>query len=214
MLQQYLRELLERIRRSAAPYVARVRARLEPLLAQARGRYERLEPREQLLVQIAAGFVGLIVLYNLFYLPVMSLRSGIDERVESRRRDLVEVGRLTATYQQLKDDLAAAQRRTVPRTKDFSLFSVVESTLTKNLERDRIASIAPGADKKIAGGLTQMSVELKLTNVSLKQLVEVLHGIKTLSTPIAVSTMHIARRSQDSHSFDVEMTCIALARSG
>jgi len=214
MLKNYLNQPLDRIRKAAAPHVARVRSWADPLYAQGRARYERLEPRERVLVQIAACFAGLLVLYNFLYFPVINLRESLNETVESRRQDLREAHRLTATYRQLKIDLAAAERRTVPRDRNFSLFSVVESTLTKNLERDRIASITPGAEKKIAGGLTQLSVELKLTNLSLKQLADVLYDIKTLSTPIGISTVHIARRSQDSHSYDVDMTCFALTRSG
>ncbi|MGH8676745.1 MAG: type II secretion system protein GspM [Burkholderiales bacterium] len=214
MLKKYLNQLFDRVRKSAAPYVVRVRAWADPLNAQAKARYERLEPRERLLVQIAAGFISVLILYNLLYLPIIGIRGAITDRVESRRRDLHEVHQLAAAYKQLKIDLAAAERRTVPRNKNFSLFSAVESTLTKNLERDRIASITPGSEKKIGGGLTQLSVELKLNNLTLKQLVDLLYDIKTLSTPIGISTVRIARRSQDTHSYDVDMTCVALTRGG
>ncbi|MGH7865773.1 MAG: type II secretion system protein GspM [Candidatus Binataceae bacterium] len=214
MLKNYLNQLLDLIRKTASPRMTHARSWVDPFYAQAKARYERMEPRERILVQIAAGFVGILILYNFLVVPVLSIRAAIDARVESRRHDLREVHRLTATYKQLKIDLAAAERRTVPRNNSFSLFSVVESTLTKDLERERVASITPGPEKKIAGGLTQLSVELKLTNVTLKQLVDLLYDIKTLSTPVGISAVHVARGSQETHSFDVDITCIALKRSG
>jgi hypothetical protein len=36
--------------------------------------------------------------------------------------------------------------------------------------------------------------------------------VKTLTAPVAVSNLRITRRTQDTHSFDVDITCIALAK--
>jgi type II secretory pathway component PulM len=203
-----------RARSAAAPYVARARARLEPLYAQARARYERLEPRERLLVNAAGALLAVFVVFNYILVPISNVPEAIATRAAERRRDLQQVRRLAAIHEQLKSDLAAAQTRTVPRSRDFSLFGVVESALRNNLERDRIASIAPGPERKLGDGLRQLSVELKLSDVDLKQLVDVLFAIRTLPTPVAVSKVHIARRGQNTHSYDVDLTCIALARDG
>ena len=45
-----------------------------------------------------------------------------------------------------------------------------------------------------------------------RQIVDALYGVKTLTAPVAVSNMHVTRRLQDPHTYDVEMTCIALAK--
>jgi len=195
------------------PYLKQAATRVDPLIAQARGRYQKLEPRERILVQIAAGLVGVFLIYNLIYLPIVDLSSGLQARIVQRQQDLAEVRRLAATYAQLKADLAAAERRTVPLGKDFSLFSIVEASMTKSVGRAKIGSIAPGSDRKLTDGFTEYSVQLKLENVSLAQLVDALYGINSLSMPIGVSDIRIQRRTQDTHSYDVDLTCVALAKN-
>jgi type II secretory pathway component PulM len=209
-------EWLENVRAQLAeligPYVQQAGKRLDPLIGQARGRYQKLEPREQLLIKIAAGLFGVFLLYNMVYRPIVGLSSGMDDRIATRRHDLIEVRRLAATYTQLKSDLRNAEHHTVPGH-DFSLFSVIEASLTKSVGRDKIGSITPGSDRKVSEGLTEFNVQLKLANVNLAQLVDALYGISTLEMPIGVENVRIQRRSQDTHSYDVDMTCVALAKN-
>jgi len=195
------------------PYLKQAATRADPLIAQARGRYQKLEPRERILVQIAAGLVGVFLIYNLIYMPIVDLSSGLQDKIVQRQQDLAEVRRLAATYSQLKANLASAERHTVPLGKDFSLFSVVEASMTKSVGRAKIGSITPGSDRKLTDGFTEYSVQLKLDNVNLAQLVDALYGINSLSMPIGVSNIRIQRRTQDTHSYDVDLTCVALAKN-
>jgi type II secretory pathway component PulM len=216
-----LGEIIERLRVAAiarlgavlGPYIDRAREFVDPYLAQARAHYARLEQREKLLVRIAGGLLALLVLYNFIYLPIAGLRSGISDRVDERQHQLAEVRALTADYLRLKAELASARKRTVPASKDFSLFSVVEKALSDTIGRDKLGSITPGVDRKVADGLVEYSVDLQLTSLNLQQLVDALYSLQTLSVPVRVSTIHIKRRSQDPHSYDVDMTCVALAKN-
>ncbi len=213
MLREWIDNLRARAMDLIRPYLKQAATRVDPLIAQARGRYQKLEPRERMLVQIAGGLVGVFLIYNLIYMPIVDLGSGLQDKIVQRQHDLAEVRGLAATYAQLKANLASAERRTVPLGKDFSLFSVVEASLTKSVGRQKIGSITPGSDRKLADGFTEYSVQLKLDNVNLAQLVDALYGINSLSMPIGVSNIRIQRRTQDTHSYDVDLTCVALAKN-
>jgi type II secretory pathway component PulM len=213
MLREWIENLRERLLDMLRPYLKQAAVRVDPWLAQARGRYQKLEPRERILVQIAAGLVGVFLIYNLIYMPIVDLSSGLQDKIAQRQNDLLEVRRLAGSYAQVKSDLANAERRTVPLGKDFSLFSVIEASMTKSVGRDKIGSIAPGSDRKLTDGFTEYSVQLKLDNVNLAQLVDALYGINSLSMPIGVSNLRIQRRTQDTHSYDVDLTCVALAKN-
>jgi type II secretory pathway component PulM len=213
MLREWIDNLRARAMDLLRPYLKQAATRVDPLIAQARGRYQKLEPRERILVQIAAGLVGVFLIYNLIYMPIVDLSSGLQNKIVQRQQDLAEVHRLAATYAQLKADLASAERHTVPLGKDFSLFSVVEASMTKSVGRQKIGSITPGSDRKLADGFTEYSVQLKLDNVNLAQLVDALYGINSLSMTIGVSNIRIQRRTQDTHSYDVDLTCVALAKN-
>ena len=213
MLREWIDNLRARAMDLLRPYLKQAAIRVDPLIAQARGRYQKLEPRERILVQIAAGLVGVFLIYNLIYMPIVDLSSGLQDKIVQRQQDLAEVRRLAGTYAQLKADLASAERHTVPLGKDFSLFSVVEASMTKSVGRQKIGSITPGSDRKLADGFTEYSVQLKLDDVNLAQVVDALYGINSLSMTIGVSNIRIQRRTQDTHSYDVDLTCVALAKN-
>jgi len=206
------RRLLAQLLRPLDPYFARVSDAIRPLIEQLQSRYQKLESRERMLVKIAGGVFALLMVYNLVYLPISNWRDSLDTTLETRRREIGNVQHLVDSYLQRKKQLQDAERNTVPIGKDFSLFSVIERSLTLTVGHDKIASITPSADRKLSDGFTQYSVDLKLQNVNLGQIVDALYGVKSLSAPVAISNMRITRRIQDPHTYDVEMTCIALAK--
>ncbi len=194
------------------PRLRELRTALAPAAASMRARYRKLEPRERVLLQVAGGVLALFLLFNLVYLPVQGALGGLGDRIQQRQHDAVEVARMMRTYQRLRIDLATMRTRTVAASGDFSLFSVVEQALTRAPGKDRIGSITP-AEKALPGGMKQYSVDLKLNQLTLGQVVDTLYGLSALNIPVTVSTLHITRRSQDTHTFDVEMTCVALGRN-
>ena len=211
MMEQF-RKFLAQLLTPLAPYLERASAAISPTIAQLRSRYQKLESRERTLVRIAGGVFALFLIYDFLYLPISNWRDSLDTTLQTRHREIGEVQHLVENYLQRKKELQEAERNTVPIGKDFSLFSVIEKSLTTTVGHDKIASITPSADRKLSDGFLQYSVELKLQNVSLGQIVDALYGVKTLSAPVAVSNMRVSRRIQDPHTYDVEMTCIALAK--
>jgi type II secretory pathway component PulM len=213
MLREWIDNLRARMMDLLRPRLKQLATLIDPYVAQARSRYQKLEPRERILVQIAGGLLAIFLIYNLIYTPIVDLSSGLEDKIAQRQQDLAEVRRLAGTYAQLKVNLAKAEQRTVPSGKDFSLFSVIEASMTKSVGRDKIGSITPGSDRKLSDGFTEFSVQLKLANVNLAQLVDALYGINSLPMPIGVSTIRIQRRTPDTHSYDVDLTCVALAKN-
>jgi hypothetical protein len=153
-----------------------------------------------------------IVLYNFIYLPFVGLGEGFGDRVVTRQQQLAEVRTMMRSYQQIKVELAATEKRTV-RSKDFSLFSIIEQSLTRSVGRDKISSITP-SDRTVPGGYQQFTVDLKLAGLNLAQIVDALYGVQTLPMPVTVSNLHLRQRTQDPHSYDVDMTCMSLGRNG
>ncbi len=156
--------------------------------------------------------LGVVVFYNFIFTPIAGLGGGIGDRVTARERQLAIVRSMMRSYNRLKVELAATEKRTVP-SKDFSLFSVIEQSLTKSVGRDKIGSITP-SDHPVPGGYQQYTIDLKLAGLNLAQIVDVLDGVQTLPMPVTVSNLHVRQRDKDTHSYDVDMTCMALGRNG
>jgi len=207
-----LKPQLDRLRALLAEQMRRLEELTAPARASARVWYEKREPREKVLLRILASVFAILMLYSLVYLPITGLRDSLADRVSRRQQDLIDVRAMMRTYARLQADLATAQNRTVPG-KDFSLFSVLEQALTKTVGREKIDSITP-ADRAVPGGLRQYTLEVKLSALSLAQVVDTLYGVQSLAVPVTVSNFQIRDHAQNSHAYDVEMTCMALGKNG
>ena len=207
-----VRKMVERVDAIAGRGSERIGRLTAPAWNVAHGWYSKREPREKILLRVLGVVLGVIVIYNFIYAPIAGLGGGFGDRVATRRQQLVEVRSMMRSYKRLKAELAATEKRTVP-SKDFSLFSVIEQALTKSVGRDKIGSITP-ADRPVPGGYQQYTIDLKLAGLNLAQIVDVLYGVQTLPMPVTVSNLHVRQRNQDTHSYDVDMTCMALGRNG
>jgi hypothetical protein len=210
---QRLREHATRLTEPLKPTVERVKRRATPAWEAGRAFYDKREPREKVLLQIAGAILAALVLYNLIYSPIVWMKDSFNDRVASRQLELIDLRGLMQTYERMKHSLAQAQHRMVPDNPNFSLFSVVEQTLTKSVGREKIGSITP-TDQPVAGGFHQYNVDIKLNGISLPQVVDTLYGVQNLSMPITVSNLQLHQRANDPHSYDVDMSCTALAKSG
>lgn len=188
-----------------------LRRMLTPAFKSGQAWYGKREPRERLLLKAAAAVLGVLVLYNFIYLSVVGLKGDMQDRVDARQRELIRVRSLMASYYRTNAELAEAEKGTVA-DKNFSLFSVIEQTLDRTAGRTKIGSITP-SDRSVAGGFEQHVVDLKLTGLSLPQIVDTLYGVQSLSVPVTVANLHIRQQTQNSYSYDVDMTCMALGRS-
>ncbi len=128
-----LRPLGSRITEPLEPYLERVQESIRPLTSQLRSRYQKLESRERTLVKLAGAVLALFLAYDLVYLPISNWRDSLDTLIETRHRETGEVQHLVETFLQRKKQLQDAERNTVPMGKDFSLFSIIESSLTKSV---------------------------------------------------------------------------------
>jgi hypothetical protein len=207
-----VRKPIDRVSALAARQSARLGGHIAPLWQVVHGWYSKREQREKFLLRLLAAVLSVILLYNFVYLPFSRLGAGVGDRVTTRQQQLLEVRAMMRTYERYKIELDATEKRTV-QSKDFSLFSIVEQSLAKSVGHDKISSITP-SDRPAPGGFQQFTVDLKLAGLNLGQIVDVLYAVQTLAMPVTVSNLHIRPRTLDTHSYDVDMTCMSLGRNG
>jgi len=195
------------------PSIARARRVFKPYWQQAAEWYEKREPREKLLLRLLGGVVSGLVIYNLVYLPVREWRDDLAERVASRSRQVFRIRGLMRNYERLRLELASTQKRTIPGGKDPALFSVLEMTLTNSVGRAKIGSITP-SEHQVPGAFEQYTVAVKLNEIALSQLVDILYNLQSLNVPVTISSLQIHQHARDSHSYDVDLACMALGKTG
>ncbi|MBV8451896.1 MAG: type II secretion system protein M [Deltaproteobacteria bacterium] len=202
-----------RLRLACEPYIAPVREALIPYWQQAAQWYEKREPREKMLLRVLGGAVILLFIYNAIYLPAREWRDSLAERVATRQQQVIHLRSMMRSYERLRIQLASTQKRTVPGGKDPALFSALEMILTNSVGRAKIGSITP-SEHQVPGGFEQYIVDIKLNEIALPQIVDTLYSLQTLNVPITISNLQIHQHAQDSHSFDVDLTCMAVGKTG
>lgn len=195
------------------PFIARARRALKPYWEQAAEWYEKREPREKLLLRLLGGVVSVLFIYNVVYLPAREWRDDLAGRVASRHQQVIRIRGMMRNYERLRLELASTQKRTVPGGKDPALFSVLEMTLTNSVGRAKIGSITPN-EHQVPGGFEQYTVDVKLNEIALPQIVDTLYSLQSLNVPVTISSLQIHQHARDSHSYDVDLTCMALGRTG
>lgn len=166
---------------------------------------QRFSPRERMLVKGAAAAVALIGLYTLVYDPLVDLRARIGNRIVQKQRELAEIQQMRTDYFALLQQFDLDQSVLAKPDPTFSLFSHIESTVAQVVSRDHIASMNPGS-KTLGNAYREESVELKLTSVSLQQLVDMTYRIEKGTHQLRVSRMQLKKKAKDPQSFDVTAT--------
>ena len=201
------------LRSACEPHIARVHQAIAPFWRQAVEWYEKREPREKVLLRLLGAIVTLLFIYQVIYLPAHEWRDYLTEQVATRQQQLVHLRGMMRTYERLRAELASSQKRTLPGGKDPALFSVLEMTLTDNVGRAKIGSITP-SQRQVPGGFEQYIVDVKLNEIALSQIVDTLYSLQTLKIPIVISNFQIHQHAPESNSFDVDLTCMALGKTG
>jgi type II secretory pathway component PulM len=207
-----LTALWSQMRSACQPYVARAHEALIPLWRRMATWYEKREPREKILLRLLGAVFAVLILYQAVYVPVQGLHENLTEQVAARQHQLVLLRAMMRNYQRLRLELATTQKRTIPGGKDPALFSVLEMTLTNSVGRAKIGSLTPDAHQ-VPGGFEQYTVQVKLNEIALAQIVDTLYSLQSLNVPITISNLQIHQHAQGSHTFDVDLTCMALGRA-
>lgn len=165
--------------------------------------YARLAPREKLLLQIAAGATAVVLVY-LTFAWTQSARAELRTKIAAKERQLEEIQELRKVYLQLKQQAETVTATQAERPENFSLFSFLDGIGTKTLTREKILAMSPSS-KTIADKYVEESVEMRLSAVSLSQVVNLLHQIENAPTPLLVARLQMKKRFNDPYNFDVTL---------
>jgi len=167
--------------------------------------YNRLAPRERVLVTVAAVATALIVLYSFVWDPLQTNRAQVLRRIATKEKDLAEIQRQRQAYLTLMRRLEAHRGAISEGDPNFNLFAYVQGAIMQAVSRERVVSLNP-ATKSINPEYQEQQVEVKLQQVSLPQIVDMLHRIEKGEHPLRFSRLQVKKRRNDVYNFDVTAT--------
>ncbi|MBX3023829.1 type II secretion system protein M [bacterium] len=168
--------------------------------------YQRLSPRERMLVGLAGGVVLVMALYLLVWEPLETGRLGLARRIQIKTTELQEMQHMREVYLDLLNQFELRQKIIDRADPKFSLFPHIEATVGQVVGRDKITSMNP-QNKELGGGAyREESVEIKLTGVTLEQLTDLMYKIEKSPQPLRFTRMQVKKRVREPSTFDLTAT--------
>ena len=166
--------------------------------------YSRLSPRERRVLGLAGVTCGLALGYVLVVSPLGEARARLEARIAAKERHLDEVRALRRTYMGLRRRTGRTAQSTA--AKDFSLFSYLEGLAASTVGREKMSAMNP-LEREPAGKdrAQTATVELRLTGVSLRELVDLLYKIEQAPPGLRTLRLAVKKRFKDPHTFDITL---------
>lgn len=171
----------------------------------------RLNPRERRLVAIFAVLAMVTFLYVGLIEPIVEQHTHIERRIETLSRGLGTLEQLAARIRTLEGELGAKKNPT-NTSEDFSLFSFIDRATSAAIAADAVSSMNPSR-RKLPGGLEETSVELRLQDIALSELVGLLRQIELASEPVYIKRLDLQRRYDDRTRFDATIIAGAVSET-
>jgi len=165
----------------------------------------RLSSRERLYVGVAALVLGVTFGYVFVIDPLWETHTRLRARIATKEREVREVAVLGRTYEILRHEV---DRLRPPQSAALSPFAVLEGLATNTFGRDKLTAINP-AGRETYEGVDQETIELKLSGVSLQDVVALLYKMVTAGSTLRCTNLTIKKRYKDPYTFDVTLTAIA-----
>ena len=185
---------------------------LSTLVARVTGLIERLSPRERLLLGLGAS-AGLLVLVWGLADFLAERRATLQAQIAASEREVGEMTRLRDRYVALKGERDAVRRKLEKGGTDFSLFSHLEGVTRDTLPRDRVAAMNPST-RTVAEDLQEEDVEMRLSGVSLRELVGLLYQVEKSDLPLLVSRLQMKKRFDQPFVYDATLVVGRLRPTG
>jgi type II secretory pathway component PulM len=166
----------------------------------------RLSPREQRFVYAAGVTLGFVLLYLLVIDPLWQMQVDMRARVAAKEGELQEMVALRQEYLTAKAEVERAQS-TAGST--FSPVAFLEDLTNNTIGQEKVLAITPLTQENQAN-VTIETIELKLSGVSLRELVDLLYKIDTTGVMLRPSQLSIKKRYKDPYTFDVLLTTLAI----
>jgi general secretion pathway protein M len=153
----------------------------------------KLNKREKISVAAAAVAILIFLLMQFLVFPLFDKNTQLSQTISTRQQELEQIQRLQQEYRQTADKAEQAKRHLKTRRRGFTLFSFLETLAGKTGLKSRISYMKPSTTTQKDSAYRISMVEMKLSGITMPQLLAYLHGIETSRDMIAIKRLSISK---------------------
>lgn len=161
-----------------------------------------LQPRERILVAIAAVTIGILLVYLVISRGYFRGIKSLENKIEQKRVELKNIESLWDEYRAIKDLLPSLEARLAK--KDFSLLSELENLSIRANVKGNIDSMQEFARPQNEF-YKESSVRVKLKGITLDQLVNYLYNIEHSGTLLRTKSLIVERSYASPELLDAQL---------
>ncbi|MFQ5456098.1 MAG: type II secretion system protein GspM [Nitrospirota bacterium] len=152
--------------------------------------------RERIFLIGGGVLIIFTALYFLFVSPIMERTATLDRLIIQKENNVKEIISLNHEYIQLKERISGIGKKLSSIKKGFSLLSYIEDAAKRNNIREHISYIRPQNTTTI-DNYKIISVDVKIDNVTLKEIVNFLSFIENSPHLLKVKRIRFKTRYSD-----------------
>ena len=150
----------------------------------------KLTKRERYYVSAGIALVALFIVFQFALFPFLDAKEKTMHSVQAKEKILKELLSLSSEHVTLKENSVDIERTLALRSKDFTLFSFLEKQAGRSGIKPNIKYMKPSTSTD-KGPYSEASVEMKLENITLKQLIEYLHLVESQENLVRIKRISI-----------------------
>ena len=171
-------------------------------LVRLRGAWDRLSPRERLLVGLVGVFFGFMFVLLAVVNPLLSASEQAGARTRAAKGELAAVERMRGELDEIQGRLSSVERRILdsPRGNIFTTLETLASQSGVKVDSMEPQTAPTSEDYR------ETKVQVVLKDVSLAQLTDYLHRIESASQLLSIKSLRIRTRPDQSALLDVNFS--------
>jgi general secretion pathway protein M len=157
-----------------------------------------LNQREKIAISGAGAFLMIFIIMQWLIVPVFEKRDELKTRLDSKKNILMDMKILRSDYLDMQQKAESSRQRLSNRQPGFTLFSFLDQLAGDTGLKDHIEYMKPSTAVKEDSGLKISRVELKLQEITVKDLTAYLFKVETSPNMLIVKRLSITRTGKDS----------------
>lgn len=155
-----------------------------------------LHRRERLAVYGAAIALVLFLIFQFIIFPLIDKRTSLRSKIDSKQTALHEIHALKAEYETLTRLNRNADKQLKKRSKNFTLFSFLDSLAGKSGIKKNIVYMKPSTSNLKNSSYVLSIVEIKLKSITMKQMLTFVHGVEMSGQQVWIKRMSLTREDK------------------